>query len=151
MKIKWKNILAFTSLVSITLVTANFAWSDSSSNDIFIIKTTSKSMTDVVSSIKKYSKEKKWVYLGDNKVKKGTVILVKICIKQAGKIAFKAGLKISALVPCGNVGVYKKGKLTEISLLNPQYMNILYPDPNLKAAADIAEPLFREMMKTIIK
>lgn len=108
-------------------------------------------MTEVVSTLKSYAKEKKWIYLGDFKVKKGQVILVKFCIKSVGKTVFKAGLKVSAMLPCGNVGVYQKNGKTEISLLNPNYMHTLYPDPNLKAAADLLMPIYVEMMATIVK
>ncbi len=151
MKKTGKHILAVVASLAITILAGNTAWSDESSNDIFILKTTSRSMTEVVSAVKSFAKKQKWVYLGDFKIKKGKVILVKFCVKAAGKKAWGAGLKVSAMLPCGSMGVYQKEGKTEISLLNPTYMNILYPNPNLKAAADLLAPLYKEMMETIVK
>jgi len=125
------------------------AWS---ADDAFIIRTTTKSVEDVVKSIKAHAGKMKWVYLGENKVKKKTVVLIKICVKKAGKMAFKAGLKISALIPCGNIGIYKNKKgLTEISMLHPKYMNVVYPNKHLKAAGDLVAPMFIKMMDEIVK
>jgi hypothetical protein len=118
--------------------------------DVFLIKSSSKSMDDVVSSVKKYIKEKKWVYIGNFKVKKGQVILVKFCVKAAGKLAWKAGLKVSAMLPCGNLGVYQNKGKTEVSLLSPYYMTSLYPNDNLTAAADLLMPMYKEMLSTIV-
>ncbi len=47
------------------------------------------------------------------------------------------------------MGVYKNNGKTEISLLNPKYMNILYPNADLKAAADVVAPLYKELMDTL--
>lgn len=41
--------------------------------------------------------------------------------------------------------------MTEISLLHPRYMNVLYPDPALEQAAAVAEPLLIEMLDTVTK
>lgn len=141
--------LSLMASVAITTLTTGLAWSGEKANDIFVIKTTSLSMDEVVDKVKAFSKKKKWVFLGADKVKKGEVILVKFCIKEAGKLAFKAGYKVSALLPCGSMGVYKNKGKTEISLLNPKYMTMLYPDPNLQAAVDVVTPLLNELMDTL--
>ncbi len=120
-------------------------------NPVFIVKQTTRSVSDVVNAVKTFAKQKKWVYLGDFKVKKGQVVLVKFCVRAAGKVAWKAGLKVSAMLPCGNMGIYSKDGRTEISLLNPDYMTRLYPDPHLKQAVAILVPMYKEMMDTIIK
>ena len=129
----------------------NSVMAAAASKDLFMISTTSKSMDEVVSAVKSHVKKKKWVYLGDFKVKKGQVILVKFCIKTAEKIAWKAGLKVSAMLPCGNMGIYQKNGKTEISLLNPSYMNTLYPNANLKAAGELLIPLYKEMTTEVLK
>src|SRR5918994_1371343 len=96
-------------------------------NDIFIVRTTSKTPDAIVAAIKSHSEDKKWEYLGESKIKKGEVILVKICIPAVGQLLWSVGLQLSAMLPCGNVGIYQKGTATEISVLHPRYMHTLYP------------------------
>jgi len=148
-------VLNIVATISFGFLLNNTAWSSEDSNknshDIFMITTTDRSISEVVSAVKLFTKQQKWIYLGDFKVKKGQVILVKFCIKAAGKKAWKAGLKVSAMLPCGNMGIYKNNGKTEISILNPHYMNILYPDSNLKAAGDLLLPQYQEMLTAISK
>ncbi len=146
-----KYLLSIITAFTITLFTSSVAWSAESPDDIFMLKTTSNSISDVVKSVKAFAEKKHWIYLGDYKVKKGQVVLIKFCVKAAGKKAWKAGLKVSALLPCGSMGVYKKAGKTEISLLDPIFMTTLYPNPNLKEAADLLKPLYIEMLDTISK
>ncbi len=42
------------------------------------------------------------------------------------------GLDLSALLPCGNLSVYQKNGRTEISMLDPRYMQVLYPHPQVE-------------------
>jgi len=120
-------------------------------NDIFIIRTTTLSPDAAVAAIKVYAEENEWLYLGDNKVKKGQVTLVKICIPEVGQIIWPAGLQLSALLPCGNLGVYQRDGGTEISALHPRYMSILYPDPALERAGAVAAPLLTDMLDAVTK
>jgi len=145
-KLRFKLVM----IVGILFVN-NIAWSNDLPKNLFMINTTNKSMSDVVTAVKDFANVKKWVYLGDFKVKKGKVILIKFCVKAAGKKAWKAGLHVSALLPCGNMGVYQRDGKTEISLLNPNYMTTLYPNENLKQAVNLLLPLYKEMMITIVK
>jgi hypothetical protein len=107
-------------------------------SDVFIIKTTSKDPDAVVSAIKSYSEQKKWQYLGDTKIKQGQITLVKICIPEVALALWPAGSHLSAMLPCGNIGVYKQGERTEISVLHPRYMHVLHPSPATERAAGIA-------------
>lgn len=118
-------------------------------DEIFIVQTSNKAPQQIVDAIRTYSDEMKWAYLGDNKVKRGEVTLVKICIPEVGREVWPAGLKLSALLPCGNIGVYQDGDGTEISVLNPSYMHILYPDPATMKAAEIATPLLVKMLDAV--
>lgn len=118
-------------------------------NDMFIIRSSQKAPDEVVAQIERYAKDKKWVFLGSNKVKKGQLRLVKICINAAGKELWKAGLHVSAMAPCGNVGVYKEKGMTQVSLLHPRFMHMIYPDPNVKKAVEISSPLLINMMDEI--
>ena len=115
------------------------------------MRSTTKTPEGVVDAVKKYSEEKKWQYLGANKVKQGQVILVKICIPEVGQQIWPVGLNLSAMLPCGNIGVYQKNDTTEISLLHPRYMHVLYPDPKIEKASAIAEPLLMDMLDTVAK
>lgn len=121
------------------------------SQDNLIIKTTSKAPDAIVAAIKSYSEQKKWLYLGDSKIKQGEVTLVKICIPEVGQLLWPAGLHLSALLPCGNVGLYNKGEATEISVLHPRYMQLLYPHPATERASAVALPLFTEMLDAVTK
>lgn len=119
--------------------------------DILIVKSTDKSPEAVVEAVKSYSKRMKWRYIGDSKVKQGKVTLLKICIPEVGRAVWPAGLKLSALLPCGNLGVYSTGSNTEISMLHPRYMHVLYPHPTTEKASAIALPLLNEMLDSIVK
>ena len=118
--------------------------------DILIIKSTAKSPEAVVEAVKTYSKRMKWRYIGDSKVKQGKVVLLKICIPEVGRAVWPAGLKLSALLPCGNLGIYRNGSTTEISMLHPRYMHVLYPHPATEKASVIALPLLTGMLESIV-
>lgn len=119
------------------------------SDDIFMVRTTSKSPDTIVAAIKDYAQAMKWQYLSDNKVKKGEVTLVKICIPEVGRIIWPLGLQLSAMLPCGNIGIYATDSGTEISVLHPRYLNILYPDPEVERAGEVGAPLLTEMLDTV--
>lgn len=145
---------AAASCAAILLLSTNVAAQNlvpHSPNDIFIVRPTSKSPDNIVAAIKAYAEEKKWQYLGDNKVRKGEVSLVKICIPEVGQLLWPAGSHLSALLPCGNVGVYQQGTATEVSMLHPRYMHTLYPHPATERASAIAQPLLIEMLDAVTK
>lgn len=135
-----------------TILLMSTAGSDAqSSNDIFIVKTSSKAPEAVVAAIKAYAELRKWPYLGENKVKQGEVTLVKVCIPEVAGALWPVGLQVSALLPCGNVGVYSKGGVTEVSLLHPRYMHALYPHAATERAGAIALPLFTGMLDDVTR
>ncbi|MCQ4166358.1 hypothetical protein [Tahibacter harae] len=119
------------------------------SRDIFVIRSTDKSPDAVVEAIAAYAAAKKWPYLGADKVKQDQVTLVKICIPEVGQQLWPAGLHLSAMLPCGNFGVYRKDGRTEISLLHPRYMQLLYPDPAVEKASATAAPLLIQLLDTV--
>jgi hypothetical protein len=120
-------------------------------NDIFIMRTTAKAPDAIVEAIKSHSEQKKWLYLGENKVKNNEVSFVKLCMPEVAQHLWPVGLQLSALLPCGNVGIYKKGVETEISVLHPRYMHVLYPHPATERASGIAHPLLIEMLDAVTK
>jgi hypothetical protein len=76
---------------------------------------------------------------------------VKLCIPAVAQLIWPVGLQLSALLPCGNVGIYQKGMTTEISVLHPRYMHVLYPHPATERASAVAEPLLIEMLDAVTK
>lgn len=119
--------------------------------DMVLVRPTAKSTDEVVDAIKSYVEGKKWLYMGASKAKNGEVTMVKVCIPQIGQMLWPVGLHLSALLPCGNLGVYgNKGK-TEISMLHPQYMQVLYPHPEVEKASAAATPLLMAMLEAVSK
>jgi hypothetical protein len=140
-----------TAIVSCAMLLALTGVAKADPNDIFIVRTTSKTPDAIVAAIKSHSEQQKWEYLGESKVKKGEVTLVKICIPAVGQLLWPVGLQLSALLPCGNVGIYQKGTATEISVLHPRYMHTLYPNPATERASAVAQPLLIEMLDAVTK
>jgi hypothetical protein len=119
--------------------------------DMVLVRQTTKTADQVSDAVKAYAEGKKWVYLGANKVKKGEVTLVKVCIPAVGQLVWDVGLELSALLPCGNLGVYQKGGRTEISMLDPRYMQVLYPHPQVEKASAMAATQLTEMLDAVAK
>jgi len=119
--------------------------------DMILIRTSTKEPSAVVQAIENYATQKKWQYLGASKVKGGEVTLVKICIPQVGQIVWPMGLELSAMMPCGNIGIYQKQGKTEISMLHPAYMQVLYPRAGMEKAVQVATPLMNDMLDAVTR
>ena len=102
-------------------------------------------------AIKTYTEGKKWIYLGASKVKQGEVTMVKVCIPQVGQLLWPVGLQLSALLPCGNFGVYQVKGQTQVSMLHPRYMQVLYPHPEVEKAVLVSTPLLLDMLEAVVK
>lgn len=137
----------------VTMAAMTFGWSGGveaqSGRSLFILKSTAKEPDAVVAAIRAYAEDQKWQYLGDTKIKQGQITLVKICIPQVGQALWAAGSQFSAMLPCGNIGVYKSGTQTEISLLDPSYMTVLHRSPETERASAIAKPLLGALLDAI--
>lgn len=118
---------------------------------MLLMKSTAKEPNEVVDAIKAYSKQKNWQFIGASTIKNGEVTLVKVCIPQVGKVLWPLGLQISAMLPCGNIGVYQEQGKTKISMLHPAYMQVLYPHAEVEKAVKIATPLLLDMLESIAK
>lgn len=118
---------------------------------MLLVRPTAKTAEQVVEAVKAHAEAKKWLYMGATKAKQGEVTMVKVCLPQVGQVLWPLGLQVSALLPCGNVGVYQKGGQTEISMLHPAYMQVLYPHPETEKASAIATPLLIEMLDRVAK
>ena len=119
------------------------------SDAMFVLRATSKSPDETVNAIRAYAEARGWNYLGADKVKQGEVTLVKLCIPEVGQMLWSVGLHLSAMLPCGNIGVYRKQDVTEVSLLNPRYMERILPDPVVRKASATAETLLIIMVDEI--
>jgi len=121
--------------------------------DLFVVRATAKTPEQVVEAIKAYAESKKWVYIGASKVKppQGEVTFVKVCAPEVSKLLWPLGLRVSAMLPCGNIGVYQTEGKTEISMLHPRYMQVLYPHPEVEKASAVATPLFTDMLEAVAK
>jgi hypothetical protein len=137
-------------LSAVLLAFTRLAYADTA-EDVFMVRATSKTPDAVVAAIETYSAEKKWQYLGASRVKQGQVRLVKLCIPEVGKLIWPIGMQLSALLPCGNVGIYQNGATTEISILHPRYMYVLYPHPATERASTVAQPLLSDMLDAVTK
>jgi len=144
-----RTIISFI-LASIFIVTSTYALAG---DDMILVRSSANSPDEVIDAIKTYAEGKKWVYMGANKVKpvQGEVALVKVCIPEVAKLLWPLGLQVSAILPCGNFGVYKKEGKTEIAMLHPRYMQMLYPHPDVEKASAIAAPLFIDMLESVTK
>lgn len=118
---------------------------------LFVIRPTAKTAEAVVDAIKNYSEANKWQYLGATKVKNGEVTLVKVCIPEVGKLVWPQGAHLSALLPCGNIGIYQKAGKTEVSMLSARYMYVLVPTPEMEKASAVAEPMLIAMLDAALK
>lgn len=141
--------LICTALLSTSFTAA--AQSPAPGPDMIMTRTTTKTPDQVVDAVKAYAEEKKWLYMGANKAKQGQVTMIKICIPQVGQLLWPMGLELSALLPCGNVGAYEKGGKTEISMLHPRYMALVYPHAEVDKAVALATPLLDEMLSALAK
>lgn len=115
-------------------------------DDMFQIRTTAKTPEMVVEEFKAFAEKKKWQFLGAQQVKMGEVTLVKVCIPEIGKQLWPLGLHLSAMLPCGNFGIYLKGGKTEISMLHAKYMNAIHPNPAIEKIAENLQPMLVEML-----
>jgi hypothetical protein len=140
-----------TALLAVVVATPAFADEHAAPNDLFVVKTSTKSPEAVFGAIKAYVTDNKWLYLGDNKVKNGEVTLVKLCVPSVAKDIWAAGLHVSALAPCGHLGIYQEAGQTKVSMLHPKFMNALNPNQSLKKVGDELAPLFAAMLDEVTR
>lgn len=122
-----------------------------SPDEVFILATSVKPPDAVAAAIKSHSEAQDWRFISQNRVKQGEVTIVKICIPAVAKFVWNLGLHLSAMLPCGNIGIYESEGITQVSVLHPRYMPMLHPDPALEQAAAVAEPLLREMLDVVTR
>lgn len=119
-------------------------------NDNFWVKSSRKSPEELVAAIKSYAEGRQWLYMATFKLKGGEVTAVKVCYPPIGKDIFAAGMHVAAMMPCGHIAVYNEGG-TKLAMLDPKFMTVLYPDPNLERAARTVTPLFKAMLDEVVR
>jgi|SRR3569623_242492 len=143
------RLLACTLFLAVPLTT--LAQAPKPGPDMILVRATKATPDQVVADIQSYAEQKKWQFMGASKAKGGEITMVKVCIPEVGKLLWPLGLQISALLPCGNFGVYQNKGQTHISMLHPQFMQALYPRPEVEKAVAVATPLLTEMLDTLAK
>jgi hypothetical protein len=118
-------------------------------NDMFMIRSTDKSYGQVTDAAKAYVSKQGWVYVNEAELK--GVVMIKFCVPEMAKDIFAAGDFVTAMLPCGQIGLYKKDGKTQIAMLHPGYMERIYPDPNIRRAAEKGLPLFQAMLEEIAR
>ena len=149
MEISISRTLAFGALLAIPMT--SLAQAPMPGPDLVLVRATTKTPDQIVEAVKSYAEANKWMYMGTNKAKQGEVTMVKICVPQVGQLLWPVGLHLSALLPCGNIGIYQTKGQTEISMLHPRYMQILYPHAEVEKAVHVATPLLTEMLTAVAK
>lgn len=119
--------------------------------DLIVVRTSDRPIAQVVEAIEAHIKARSYQHLGVNVVKppQGEVTFVKFCVPAVGRQLWAVDLKLSALLPCGNIGIYARDGKTEIAMLHPAYMATLYPDAAVAKAGATAEPLLMEMLDDV--
>jgi hypothetical protein len=143
------RIVSFVLTLAVILSTpATFAAGPS---EMILVRSTSKSVDEVVKAIEAYSDKHDWFFLGADKLLGGKITLVKTCIPEVGPLVWTQDMKYTAMLPCGNISLYTQQGKTEIAVLSGQYMHTLVPTAEMKKASDALEPLLIDLLKTISK
>jgi uncharacterized protein (DUF302 family) len=71
---------------------------------------------------------------------------VRICDPKAAADIWKAGLQVSATMPCGHLSIYQEGGMTKLTMLHPRFLTMLDPHPAVKDLADSVTGPYLAMM-----
>ena len=121
------------------------------SSEMIMVRSTSKSVDEVVKAIEAYSDKHDWFFLGADKLLGGKITLVKTCIPEVGPLVWSQDMKYTAMLPCGNISIYISRGKTEIAVLGGQYMHALVPTAEMKKASYALQPLLADLLNTITK
>ena len=120
-------------------------------DSMFLVRSTEAQPDAVVDRINAYSADRKWAFLGANKVKNGEITMVKVCIPAVGAALWSVDLKLTAMLPCGNVSIYARGGKTEVAMLHPSYMSRVAPGAETDKAVAIAAPELTAMLDAVAR
>jgi len=143
------RLIPFLALLAVMLVSpATFAAGPS---EMILVRSTTKSVDEVVKAIEAYSDKHDWFFLGADKLLRGKITLVKTCIPEVGPLVWTQDMKYTAMLPCGNISIYTSQGKTEIAVLSGRYMHTLVPTPEMKKASEALQPLLVDLLNTITK
>lgn len=118
-------------------------------NDLFVTRTALHEPARLHQAVRDYAKARNWVYVGDNLLKKGEVIQVRLCIAEAASDIWTAGMHVAAMLPCGHFAIYREDGRTRITMLHPSYMTRLDPSPVVaRLAENVAGPFLAMLEET---
>lgn len=138
-------------VLTLSVVLATPASLAAGPSGMIMVRTTGKSVDQVVKAIEDYSDKHDWFFLGADKLLGGKITLVKTCIPEVGPLVWSQDMKYTAMLPCGNISIYTSQGKTEISVLSGQYMHTLVPTPEMKKAADALQPLLVDLINTVAR
>lgn len=143
------RFVTYAALAASAAALAACATPSPTADSVFVSRTSSKSPAELHEAIRKYAGERKWLYIGENKLKGGEVTQVRLCIADAAKDIWTVGMHMAAMMPCGHFGIYREGGTAKVTMLHPRYMTRLDPHPIVqKLADDVAGP-FTAMLDDI--
>ena len=119
--------------------------------EIYVTRTTAKSPADLHQAIRQYVGQKGWLYINDNKLKGGEITQVRICDPKAASNIWSAGLKVSAMMPCGHMSIYQEGGATKVTMLHPRFLTMLDPHPAVRELADAVTAPYLAMMDDVTR
>lgn len=120
-------------------------------DELFITRSSAKPPAELHQAIRDYVQRKNWLYIGDNKLKGGEVTQVRICIREAAANIWSAGMHVSAMLPCGHMGIYQEAGVTKVTLLHPRFMSLLDPNTVVKKLVDDVSGPFLVMLDELAK
>jgi hypothetical protein len=138
-------------LVPLAVMLASPATIAAEPSEMILVRSTTKSVDEVVKAIEAYSDKHDWFFLGADKLLRGTITLVKTCIPEVGPLVWTQDLKYTAMLPCGNISIYTSQGKTEIAVLSGQYMHTLVPTPEMHKASEALQPLLVDLLNTVTK
>ncbi len=121
------------------------------SNPMFVTRSSAKSPAQLHQSIRDYAAQRKWLYIGDNKLKNGEVTQVRLCIGPAAADIWKVGMHMAAMMPCGHFGIYEEKGATRVTMMHPRYMTLLDPHPIVRKLADDVTGPFTTMLDEVTR
>jgi hypothetical protein len=119
--------------------------------EIYLTRSTAKSPADLHQAIRQYVSQKGWLYIGDNKLKGGEIMQVRICDPKAAANIWKAGMQVSAMMPCGHMSIYQEGGATKVTMLHPRFLTVLDPHPAVQELADAVSGPYVLMMDEVTR
>lgn len=143
------RIVLSTLLLAVTL--AGPATQAAGPDEMFMVRSTAKSVDEVVKASEAYADQHGWYFMGADELLGGKITLVKACIPEVGPLIWSQDMKYTAMLPCGNISIYANQGKTEIAVLRGRYMQALVPTPEMKKASDVLEPLLVDLLNTIAK